>query len=827
MEVYQPWFEHSEQVAQQANLKLRAALGAKAASKKATRLYNACFLHDLGKLIDKVQQWYRVYCLHAHGRTFFENQLAAHTFYRYKTKEDEEAALKTTKEVGRRPGHRSPGTAYAMEEGWTDAAMLIAGHHGGLPDLLDDTQKKSLRSLDNQFVPRDERDTDSDQEFMNLVGQYREEALEEGRKLVKKVEKKSKLKRDRKGKMKVEEINVESEFMIRLLFSCLVDADWENTDQWMRTQKGKYADIDFPPLRDLFKRHKHIDTYREKKRQTANKDLVKLRDAVYKCCVDASKKPTGVFTLNAPTGSAKTVGFLVFALRHAQKYRLRRIIYVVHYLATIEQNAREIREALGLIDNDELYLVEHHTVADPIDPMNVAQEHTIRMKTTNWSASIIITTNVQFFDSVFSPFPRSCRKFHNIARSVVILDECQHIHPSLCAPTCQMINQFVEKCKTTFVLATATQPQWHQQLKGFKHRLKAHAIIKRPKRLFELAEKTTNVQVNWPTKGSNTWAYPELVNRMLKSGKQAAGIVDTRRKAKDLFGELKSRSLSEDDLFHLSTSMCVLHRCNEFYRLQSQLNKKKSVYVAATPLFEIGINIDFPVSFREWCPLELVIQAAGRVNREGKRKCGRLILFNLKDYDGQIITDKVHAPPDAWYKMGRETLAQIIGGEGSISLSDTKMLQAYFRNLYAKGNLDEYNICKLREIWSFYTVGYWYRTIKDDSRPVVCATWNEKYGNVVTEKYMIDRMTRWFNYAQIAQPHPDEKMSIVIQRVNDALREKPWDRWLLNLISYLSANMYWRKFEELKEKTTLIYTDEDTGVDFWAGEYDSRTGLIY
>lgn len=827
MMIYQDWFEHTDAVTRGALRRFRAATG-----KRSATLHNCGILHDLGKADPILQKWYQVFCQEAHRYGPPLDVLMAHTLFRRYDKDHQQAEQNTNERLadilpdGRRPGHQRQGTALALDRMWRDVALLVSGHHGGLPDFVSShTNGRPNKSLGQRFISRSEEpETLPEQE--RLAAQGFQESLQPAKELLATVLKKysdCKLKKCLKSSP-----SVESDFFIRLMFSCLIDADWADTEQWMKSQYGEYLKLDIPRLSNFYGRIKNLEKYQaEKRAECKNSTIRSLRDTVYQYCVKAAQERVGVFTLNAPTGGNKTLGALAFALLHAKLHKLRRIIYVVPYLSIIEQNAKVIREALGL---DGLAVFEHHSIADPInldgrtgedlDDYDRRQASIIRSRISNWDAPFIITTNVQFFDSLFSSQPGRCRKLHNIARSVVIFDEIQNVHPHYFKPTCQILNQWVKHCGTSFVLCTATQPQMHIPHKGVSEHLRAHPIIKEPGKLFRRAAR---VKVSWPSKRKpNLFTFRELAHKMVLR-RQSCTIVDTRNKARELYGNLRIQSSSDsvNSIFHLSTSMCPHHRIVKFQAMREKLDSGNKVHLVATPILEAGVDISFPDLYREFAPFDLISQAGGRVNRHGEKDAGKITVFYLLDNEGNMLTGDKYSPPDKWYKLGRNALEQILRADGPPDINRPDELITYFRNLYSRGDLDEYGICEDRKQWKFSTISHNYRTIEDQSRPVVCMHWNQKYGDLRTK-----RLSNWLNYAQIPEPNINDPISLLITAVIEKLRDRPYNRWLHNLLSYFSANIFWQKFQKLQEQGAIL-TDEETQVDMWNGEYNNDVGLIY
>jgi CRISPR-associated endonuclease Cas3-HD len=802
---WQSFDDHTTGVVDRALAKFIAATG----QDSPPALRNIGILHDVGKLKEIIQKWYHQYCEIIHRIGPPVGAKVAHTLHQKWTKEHKDAEAETDRIVGKRPGHKLEGAAVALEQGWLEEAMIGVGHHGGLPDYHDTGGNKSLHRA---FVGK--KDVESQEEANKIYKETYRECLAVGRQLLESAGFHL-TPHDRP------QINIESELILRLMFSCLVDADWEDTEQFNRTQVGDEFDFVPTPLSDLFECRAAIEEYCRKNGHNASKKILRLRETVHRYCVEAATKPQGIFTLNAPVGSGKTVAALLMAILHARAHGLRRIIYVAPYLSIIEQNAEVIREALGLLGVN-CYIFEHHSIADPIQGIDPPwQAAAIRARIANWDCSIIITTNVQFFDTLFSNMPGRMRKFHNIANAVVILDEVQNVRPKLIQPTCEMINQIVKVMHTTFILCTATQPEVHVKHVGLTDHLKAHAIIRNPGRLFARAKR---VNVTWPIRRTKTgyqwiaWTYEELAKRMGRV-RQSYAIVDTRRKARELFAVLHHRV--GDAAFHLSTSMNPMHRRFVFHSVLARLAQKMKVRLVGTPCIEAGIDFSFPFGFRELGPYDNDIHASGRCARHGE--CvGRFVIFMLKDDEGHIITDdNVHTPPDEWYNRGTSVLRQMILAEGPPDINDPAFLRRYYRKLYTEGSLDEHNISELRSKWQFHSVAGFYKTIEDQSRPVVCRTWNCRLGDLGD-----DRIPDWFHHAGIPIPHPDERMPAIIERIHNELRKRPFNRWLLNLMNYVSANIFWRPFQEF-EITGLIETDPETHISFWNGEYDNNVGLVY
>jgi CRISPR-associated endonuclease/helicase Cas3 len=256
-----------------------------------------------------------------------------------------------------------------------------------------------------------------------------------------------------------------ADLFTRLVFSCLVDADWSDTAEHERKAKW-FGPEPGPPRLDAENWLRQLLDFIAERAKACNPRIATIRDEILQACLEAAHLPPGLFSLTVPTGGGKTLSALAFALKHATAHRLadgqphfRRLIYVAPYLSIIDQNARVIRQALGA-GNDEAAVFEHHSLAEPPgdEDANDTDREAAARRAENWDAPVIITTSVQFFESLFANKPSRCRKLHNIARSVVLLDECQTLPPDLVAPTCMMLKQVAAELGASIVLCTATQP---------------------------------------------------------------------------------------------------------------------------------------------------------------------------------------------------------------------------------------------------------------------------------------------------------------------------------------------------------------------------------
>jgi CRISPR-associated endonuclease/helicase Cas3 len=595
--------------------------------------------------------------------------------------------------------HKQAGAAKAADMRSVPVAFAIAGHHGGIPDSAD---LKNLveRPAGRPVVAAVWPDATADCPHLVTIA-------------LNPLSLKDKLTAD---------------LITRLLFSCLVDADWTDTGGYEDKVNGRPQPLP-PPLLDPGTLLDHVRAFILGRAGTCPvAHIAKVRDDVLRACLDAAEIRPGIFSLTVPTGGGKTLSGLAFALKHAALHGLRRVIYVAPYLSILDQNARVLREALG-VERDDPAVFEHHSLAEPPgdEDMNETARAAAARRAENWDAPVILTTSVQFFESLFSNKPGRCRKLHSTARSVVLLDECQTLPPELVAPTCSMLSQLAAHLGCTVVLCTATQPAFDHA--DMPERLQNVTEIAPPE--LDLFDRLRRVRVQWPARTDPPLDWLEVAERM-RAGRAALCVVNTRRAARELFAALKPGC----DAFHLSTSMCPAHRLAMLDEVRRRLapGVEEPCFLVSTQLIEAGVDVDFPTVLRELAPLEAVIQAAGRCNREGRligadgAPGGRVEVFRSA---AAVAEPTSYYPPDRWYKAGRSVLETSFLNAGREPRIDSpEDISEYFERLYRAGELDGKKIQKARERLAFAEVAAAYRLIQDDGEAVFVATWKQKEAEV-------------------------------------------------------------------------------------------------
>lgn len=400
-------------------------------------------------------------------------------------------------------------------------------------------------------------------------------------------------------------------FFTRMLFSCLVDADFLATETFMSPSKtsvrNKIPTNSLQEIANLISLR--INAFGE----PAAGDIVNLqRRQVVKDCRTTSKEAPGIFTLTVPTGGGKTLSSLLFALLHSIQHGQQRVIFVVPFTSIIEQNAQVIREILAPLQTDDFTpLIEHHSALSP--EIETVQS---RLAAENWDAPIIITTAVQFYESLFAAKTSRSRKLHHIANAVVILDEAQSLPVDFLDPCLRALRELSAHYHTTTVLCTATQPAVQHDPEEFPIGLQnCREIIQDTAALFTALKRVELTNLNNLTDN-------DLACR-LRSHPQALCIVNRRKHAREIFRLLGT----EEENFHLSALMCPEHRSQILTTVRHRLAAGLPVRLVSTQLIEAGVDVDFPIVYRALAGLDSIAQAAGRCNRNGKRAIGHTYIF--------------------------------------------------------------------------------------------------------------------------------------------------------------------------------------------------------
>lgn len=478
---------------------------------------------------------------------------------------------------------------------------------------------------------------------------------------------------------------------IRMLFSCLVDADFLDTESFMDDTNGE-ARGGAPGLGVLlgaFDRHMQVTGADLRARGLADTPVNRLRaDVLRQCRAKAEVRP-GVFTLTVPTGGGKTLSSVAFGLTHAMRHGKRRLIYAIPYTSIIEQTADIFRAVFG-DDN----VVEHHSNAESAPE---SETHRSRLACENWDAPLVVTTNVQLFESLFARRTSRCRKLHNIVGSVIVLDEAQLLPVEFLQPILDVLRLLVRDYGVTLVLCTATQPALTAQesfdpgrsLRGFKPEEVTEIIDDAP----ALYETLKRVRVHLPSDLIAKRAWPELA-REIGAHQCVLAIVNRRADARELYRQLRAHHT--DGTWHLSALMCPQHRTHAIAKIKLALKARREALdaglktlplrVVSTQLVEAGVDMDFPVVYRAMAGLDSIAQAAGRCNREGCLESGDVFVYVPPTL-----------PPPGLLRQAETACRTVWYGNPGDPL-DLALVRSFFERLYGDASLDKFNIGALLRV---------------------------------------------------------------------------------------------------------------------------------
>ncbi len=637
---------------------------------------------------------------------------------------------------GRIVDHSSAGAFECAKQNAFWAACCIAGHHGGLPDfgnprndtaddptLFGRLQKAFTRQIPPYEMPLPLPETAPPEGF--------------GRDYL------------------------TDSFIIRMLFSCLVDADYLDTERFMSEEAVPRDGGD--SVSCLLEK---LDRYIEPWWNPSGK-LNKLRCEILRACIDGGRQDKGLYTLTVPTGGGKTIASVAFALNHAAQHGMDRVIYVIPYTSIIEQTAAVFRAVFG-----EHNVIEHHSNAlfDVAEGSSAERYRDIRA-TENWDAPVIVTTAVQFFESLYANRPSKCRKLHNIANSVIIFDEAQMLPSSQLRPCVAAISALVRSFGATAVLCTATQPSLNDLFFQYAPGLFPKELCPDTAAMYEAFRRVTFEDigaVNGDALAARLTALPQVLC-----------IVNSRKAAQEIL-----EKLPPEGSYHLSTLMYPAHRRTVLSEIRSRLRDGLPCRVVSTSLIEAGVDVDFPAVFREMAGLDSILQAAGRCNREGRRapEASIVTIFEGVSRTPQLLRVNIGA--------AREALRS--DADPAAPETMTRYFEAY-RSL--ADNLDKADVIRSFEqgiqgrMLPFRTVAGKFHLIDDTAKAVYI---------------------------------PLGKGAELVRRLRDGERS----RELYRELGQYSVNIYDTYFCNLLNAGVLEQMDGDCAVLKAVDRYDPRTGLL-
>lgn len=709
--------------------------------------YVAGWLHDVGKFSEQFQRYLRQ-CHAAQGKGTARP----------------------------RPGmaeHKGAGAKWAQDEIRPPSqgmlALCVLGHHGGIPSLsnvYNEIETRVARGHAKQAIANWCQVCPNVVEALSQIPNNHALA----------------------GALEAENKKRVLEMFTRFLFSCLTDADSLDTE---RHQRPDLAEKRRAAAERLYAvANGWLATMRAAQErlqaQASDTEVNRVRREVYEACLEVAKKPPGVFTLIVPTGSGKTRSSLAFALAHAMehpaKHGPRRIIYAIPYTSIIDQTAGVFRAILG----DDAVLEHHSAIETRLDSAerdseeDKSAEQLHRLAAENWDAPLIVTTTVQLFESLFSNRPARCRKLHNIANSIIILDEVQTLPPPLLAPLLEGLKILVDHFGVTLLLCTATLPAIAGDTPYLKGLPKPTPIIEDPIPYFEILKRVTYKIEPEP------WTWEQLATHVRSRNASCLIVLNTKKDALALLEYLRG-----PHTHHLSTLLCSAHRKRILKVVKEALKAEREcggppVTLISTQVVEAGVDLDFPFVYRAKGPLDRIIQAAGRANREGLRDWATCEVVIFEPEEGSVPSDDVYktATTLAWNKLR----------EGH-NLDSPHVATEYFAELYklrGADALDKKRVQEARKDWDFPSVAQKVRLIEEDTLPVLVPYQRDESENL--EKEICNRLERGLSMTRE-----------LWQRV------QPWTVAVYRHDSVLSSSLV----EWLVPDQLLI----------WRGEYDELTGI--
>ncbi len=576
---------------------------------------------------------------------------------------------------------------------------------------------------------------------------------------------------------------------LRMLFSCLVDADFLDTEHFMGEGAKAEHRADFPTLATLKAAlDRHLMVLAQQSDLTA---VNRLRAQVLEDCRHAATERAGLFSLTVPTGGGKTLSSLAFALDHAMVHAKRRVIYVIPYTSIIEQTAAVFRSVLGDA------VVEHHSNADATGDEGTSKS---RLASENWDAPVIVTTNVQFFESLFAARTSRCRKLHNIVDSVVVLDEAQLLPPAFMQPILDVLNLLARHYGVTVLLCTATQPALGTKRyfdgRGMRGLDDVREIMPDPPALYAALKR---VEVALPEDFHSRRSWVDVAQEVAGHDDVLA-IVNRRTDARELHGRLPHGTL------HLSGLMCAAHRTEVIATIKQRLESRRRgendepVRVVSTQLVEAGVDIDFPLVYRALAGLDSIAQAAGRCNREGR----------LCDVKGQPRLGKVvvfvpeTAAPPGLLRQGEQATISLLTGHVGDPL-DHQLFDGYFTQLYRGCDLDE-------------------KRIGDELDPHKYRPGMLNLRSAADKFKLIDNEESGYRsvYVPYRRDAADEEFGIWVA----TLRKEGVQRWLLRKLQRYSVNLPGRQFDQLLRRGDLEEVVPELFVLKSVSQYDGCLGLL-
>jgi CRISPR-associated endonuclease/helicase Cas3 len=626
----------------------------------------------------------------------------------------------------------------------------------------------------------------------------------------------------------------------RMLHSCLVDADCLDTEAHYDPESAIRRSSPNPPILDdqtatpclqtnLPRSIAELNSIMQLAQQNMSapasdasdrqKQLYEHRQMIYRDALTAATLAPGFFSMTVPTGGGKTRSAMAFALAHAQQHQLRRVIVAIPYTSIIEQNASVYRDILG---SDSV--LEHHSSRRDLSTdestdnneeysANLEQiERWQRLAADNWDAPIIVTTNVQLLESLFAARNSQLRKLHNIPQSVIIFDEVQTLPPKLLAPTFDVLRSLVCDFGCSIVFCTATQPAFSTRTLPTSTKLQPiediREIIDDPSQHFKALCRTN---IHLPSPKTPKLSFEDLAEQIANQPRSLT-ILNTVKDTHTLLEHIKHL----DGCFHLSSRLCPLHRSLILQIVHELLrNTQEECRLISTQVVEAGVDIDFPTVFRVMGPLDSLVQAAGRCNREARLEYGDVHIFELLD----------SSIPPGLYANATEHARIILPQLSSDLLVDPAVFQSYFRMIYSSVDTDLDNIRELEKNFAFRSISEKYRLIPENTRSVFIHP-TSLQNSIQNYLDLLDQLSDQIN-------PPSNYFVRYIQSALKALEtikhiSSSPSSSLMRYLQPFSVSLYHHNFMKAQYNQLLEFVGGNLNSDLvlWRGQYDSLIGIV-
>lgn len=573
--------------------------------------------------------------------------------------------------------HWSAGAELALKLKYVDVALAIQGHHIGLQSNNIESLKSIKLSTLSKKHPLELQLTE--ESLDTLIEAY----LEDGFTLP-----------PENPKYFPGYNNIRSMMRTRMIGSCGVDADFLDTESHF-TREGMEKNYRKPgllldPTRDL----KILEKYMDALKSNSKPELKKMRDELFEVCKKAGINSSYIRTLTAPTGLGKTLSMIVYALEQAKYNNLERIIIVLPFLSIIDQTVKVLRSIFKDLPFD--YILEHHSLSTFFQKSNDPENSRLKLLSENWDAPIIVTTDVQFFESIFHNKPSSIRKVHNIINSVILFDEVQKISLKNVCQTLASLSVLYKDYDCSILFSTATQPAFNhldREIKKFSDSIgwQSEEIVPDKCDFFKRISKLRNIRITYSDYMKIPWYN---IASKISSMEECLCIVNTRRHCRNLYNLIKNIN-PDCNVLHLSTDMCPEHRRHIVNKVNDIQKNGLQCILVSTQCVEAGIDIDFKYVYRAAAPFDSLAQAAGRCNRNCLFDTGYLNIFYPEFDNEEFYDEKMQIPPGYLEPLSITNLLLKVNN-GFLDIYDQELFQQYYLKLYdiAKPALKNPNLTK-------------------------------------------------------------------------------------------------------------------------------------